>query len=218
MLFDIDSIVKKYTDQVKPHLKNAGDIHTMFMSGVIDRLDRVVDNTNASGVGTYRRYFDVLNIPVGNIATMLNVVDLVDNGEVRVPPHEDWKLEYAYARAITGANTFYLIVNGTDIGAFPGSATSLPSTLAFPLIQGGSLIQIMMGTGGGTLGKARLQFEVRRPLSRNQAWSGQSNPVPDRMDDRQEAALELRHAGTFTQGHNIRGEDRVPPDPSDRDM
>lgn len=218
MLFDIDGIVKKYTDQVKPHLVRAGDVHTMFMTGVIERLDHIADNTTDTNIQSARRYFTTVNIPAGNITTGVGATELVDNGAIVVPPNEDWKLEYWYGRAITGANPFFLLVDGDDVMTFPGSAGSLPGVSLPLIIQGGKSIKVLMGTGVGTIGKTYLQFEVRRKHAQNQAWSGQSNPVPNRMDDRQEAALELRHAGTFTQGHNIRGEDRVPPDPSDRDL
>lgn len=202
-MWDLDAIVTKYTDRVRPHLVRVGDISNMFATGVIERLDRIADGV-ADDTHVVRLYFDLPAVPaLGTvIAGTVTPVDLTSR-ETRVPSDEQWHLESWFAHA--GGGTAFIFANGIPV-ARTGIPQTSPNVTPGLVIPGATVLQVGCELGASPTVQMRLQFRVHKRIDRAPAWSGQMNPDADRLDDRQEAALERRHAGTFTAGRQTVGE------------
>jgi hypothetical protein len=203
-MFNLDQVINPYVERIKPHALHWSDRVDMFMCGVIDRLDRIADAVSDDDNTEFQRRYPVVNLAA-------NVVTNVAGGASgEIPPNEEWELENITG-TLDAATTARLYASASDAqaGALPLAVLTISGAGAFAtqggnklFIQGGTT-PVLVSTGNGSV---RLQFRCQRRTIRRPGTGGILGVVPDRRDAGQEAALERRHAGTFTQGRNVIGE------------
>lgn len=205
-MFNVDTIVGPYVERWRPHVQTWAERCDLFMSGVIERLDRIAAATEDDTNQVTTRPHLVRNLVSGQ------PVPLVDSTGGEIPPAEEWELEY-WVGTLDAAAPIRLYNSLADAqatgGAVPLAVLAIAGVNGFLgqlgnglVIQGGNTPYLVAAGNGGV----RLQFRRCQRAHNRPGITGLVGVTPDRMDAGQETALERRHAGTFTSGRNAVGE------------